>query len=377
MDKISREDLVSKVATILKKECLEGSLSGRLPGSRLIATRLGVSPPTVLQAFKLLESDGVIYSEGVKRGYTVADLSAQSSITKPEKRSHSSQSNSDDLTSICVLVIGPSDWDELPFTVLEIVRKIRNHGERQGYSVVYESMNMVGRRKIDSNLDRLIHIHKATHLLLARPTENVVFSAAEKKLPYYCLGGDVPYSVLKCDVSLVLLEDMIHPAVVHLASHGHTRFLCPMQLGREPINEKMWDLLLKDERIHLSKADFESSFPLQDLTQPDCLLSFWVKEFSYKPPTAVIIEHFTELLSFYQFCNSKNLSIPEDVSVVALFDDPALAWLSPSLTRFVVPTKKMTRLVFNWISRNSLVSKGAKVISPQVVEGSTVKHIST
>jgi DNA-binding LacI/PurR family transcriptional regulator len=176
----------------------------------------------------------------------------------------------------------------------------------------------------------------------------------------------------KCDGTFVLLEEMIHPAVIHLAMRGHTRILCPMQKGRELSRDKVWKLLLKETRFKMTQAAFADAFPVQDLTEAGTLGAFWEKQHRQYRPTAVIVQDFHHLLSFHQFCIGHGLSIPRDVSVIGVFDHPSLRWLAPNLSRFVVPTRRMSRKIIQWVERTEDAPQGLALVPPEAIEGSTV-----
>lgn len=352
-----------QVAERLREIVLQGRWDKVLPGYRILSRELGVGRIHIESALAQLSTEGLL---------APAEPGKARKITASARRGNSVVKHGRDRV---VLALGPCPWDDLPHATLEVLRKAREHALSEHYPLSYGSINMIGRKRIGAHLDRLIHDHQATHLLLITPTEPMVMSARQTGLPFFCLGGEVPKEAGKCDGTFVLLEEMIRPAVIHLAMRGHTRILCPMQKGREMSRDMVWQLLSNETRFKMTEAAFADAFPIQDMTQPGALAAFWEKQHRQYHPTAVIVQDFHELLSLHQFCIGHGHSIPRDVSVIALFDHPSIQWLSPKLSRFVVPTRKMSRKIIKWIERTMNAPQGIALVPPEAIEGNTVADL--
>ena len=353
-----------QVAERLREILIQGRWDKVLPGYRVLSRELGVGRIHIEAALAQLTTEGLLApaEQGKVRKITALARNGNPEVERIRDR--------------VVLVLGPCPWDDLPYATLTVLREAREHAISERYRMSYETIKMIGRKKLGAHLERLVHDHQATHLLLVTPTQRLVLCAHQTRLPYFCLGGEIPKVVEeKCDGTFVLLEEMIHPAVLHLAMRGHTRILCPMQRGRELGRTRVWELLLKETRFKMTQAAFADAFPIQDLTEPGTLAAFWDKQHCQYRPTAVILLDFHHLLSFHQFCIGHGLSIPRDISVIGVFDHPSLRWISPMLSRFVVPTRRMSRKIIQWVGRTVDVPQGIFLVPPEAVEGNTVADL--
>lgn len=353
-----------QVTRQLRDMLINARWSRILPGYRVLTKELGVGRSYIDKALARLTQEGLLEpaEKGKARKINPSAFSKKSS--KPETKIKT------------ILIIAPCNWDDLPHSTLEVLREIREHCNTNGYNLSYAVVSTIGRQKLDGYIDRLIRNYQVSHLLMVTPTESLVMCLSQKKMPFFCLGGEIPKAAGKCDVTLVLIEEMIKPAVRHLMMHGHSEILCPMQLGREMTRDILWEHFRNEDRIKMTRKLFDSTFPIQDISNSNILASFWEKNYTQLRPTAIILQNYNELLSFYDFCIKHRLSIPLDISVIALFDHPSLPWLSPHLTRFVVPTKKMIRHIIKWIARDEHDPQGTFKIQPLAINGETVADLS-
>lgn len=92
----------------------------KLPPVRVLATELGINPNTVQKAYKMLESDGYIYST-VGRGSFVSEKLGQNEAEKIEAKKKLKESASDaykkgvtkeEITSIVDSAINGGNWND-------------------------------------------------------------------------------------------------------------------------------------------------------------------------------------------------------------------------------------------------------------------------
>ena len=74
MHPITRPKALDLAAAALRRELQEQRFAGPLPGSRVLAKHLGVSPPTVAAALRCLAEEGLLVREGRRKAYRVADM---------------------------------------------------------------------------------------------------------------------------------------------------------------------------------------------------------------------------------------------------------------------------------------------------------------
>ena len=346
----------------LRKMLLQGRWEEVIPGYRMLCDELGVSRNHITAALEQLTEEGLLAPAEPGKARHITALATEKKTISPEDQKK-------------VLLLGPCPWDELPYATISVLRKIREQSNLDDFSLTYTHLDMIGRKKLGSQVDRLINSHQASILLLVTPTANLVLHAKEIGIPFFCLGGEIPLKAGKVEGAFVESHEMIRMAMLYLISRGHRKILCPLQVGREIQKEELWKLFTKDPQISLTQETFHFSFPLQDMTHPEVLASFWEQRLSQNAPTAVIVQDFSGLLSLYQFCNQHHLSIPQDISVIALFDHPYVPWLSSELSRFIVPTQKMTRHILDWMDRITRDPLGYIVIPPEAIEGTTVADL--
>src|SRR5688572_2665041 len=85
MARIERKTAAEMAAEAIKAEIASGRWSGRLPGSRVMASETGVSQPTVAAALALLVEEGWLESGGDRRAFRVIPRAPVAVEATPKK----------------------------------------------------------------------------------------------------------------------------------------------------------------------------------------------------------------------------------------------------------------------------------------------------
>jgi DNA-binding LacI/PurR family transcriptional regulator len=96
--------------------------------------------------------------------------------------------------------------------------------------------------------------------------------------------------------------------------------------------------------------------------------------FRTTPPTAMLMDESMFVVPALQFCMSKGLRIPQDVSLISTDPDQAFLWSRPSITHMHYELGPIVRRIVRW-ARN--VSRGRRdlrktLIKAKYVEGESV-----
>ena len=79
--------------------------------------------------------------------------------------------------------------------------------------------------------------------------------------------------------------------------------------------------------------------------------------FRVTPPTALIVDEAPFFVAALQFCVSRGLRVPADVSMVCTDDDPAFEWCSPEVSHIRWDSGPVVRRIVKWVAD---VSRGRK-----------------
>lgn len=96
--------------------------------------------------------------------------------------------------------------------------------------------------------------------------------------------------------------------------------------------------------------------------------------FRHTPPTALILDEPALFFAAQQFLTRQRLSVPDDVSMIALDDHPALEWFEPMVTHLYIDSNRWVRPVVDWVGK---VARGTNdrhetLVKPKLVKGGTI-----
>ena len=100
--------------------------------------------------------------------------------------------------------------------------------------------------------------------------------------------------------------------------------------------------------------------------------------FRVTPPTALIVDEVKFFLAAQQFCASRNLRIPEDVSLICTDDDPHFDWFTPYVSHIWWDRTLVIRQVERWAANVSIGKEDHRQIftNAKFIEGGTIGPVA-
>ena len=192
------------------------------------------------------------------------------------------------------------------------------------------------------------------------------FFAAVQLLPTFIAGGA---SCGKDSVSGVCysLKDEVARVLTSLFERGHREILIPVDYsGIAGIG------ITAEEVVH--HPEMKVFYPEFPENIPSVWQSYWLSALQTYRPSAVVLLSEVHLLSFYGFCASKGLGIPENISVVCLDHTSRMEWMHPVPESYLFEAKKSIAYFKRWCD-STLTLRHYRRIPMLLQQGGSVKSI--
>lgn len=315
---------VEQLAAHFREEILGGSWDEEIPGVAQLVRRLGVGTTTVVAAMELLKKEGVIEGLGERRRSRIAKADA-------EKRSR---------LHVCILLYDKSDLHD------EHTVDLKHRLEQRGHRVT-----LVGKTLSDVRFDlgkviNIVEKARGDAWIILAGSRPILEWFAEQPMPAFAMFGrhmNVPIAGLtihKVPAVAMALRKLValgHRRIVMLAREER-RQPTPALTERRFLNEL--------ERLGLEVGKYNLPDWENDKTGfHRCLDSL----FGFTPPTAIFPGDPALFFATQQYLLGKRITVPGDVSLVALDDHPAFEWFVPGVSHIRTDTRRWVARVVEWI----------------------------
>jgi DNA-binding Lrp family transcriptional regulator len=319
----------------LRQEIVSGQWGDRMPGTRVLANRLGVSPPSVAHALTALAAEGLLIRRGERCAYRVVGMHRTSVILKsPVKPKR-------------LLILTHDEMGRLVDTSRGILERLRALMAERGWEVAHQVIDFVHVKHPQRSWDRKILIEPGTSVIALYGRPALAEWAIRRKVRMFFLGGvdnGLPVSMAGVKSSL-----MAEAALTRLTALGHWRIVLPLcdrpELFKEGMREVMQRAIESAGRVYTKSFHNPES---NELT-PDAIWRMMEVAFSAKPPTALVFLDWKELVTAQSYLLRIGRRVPEDVSVVLLNDQMEAEWFQPKLCRFKLPTRRLLGIMVDWL----------------------------
>lgn len=339
MKQIAKISAVDLVADALREECAAGKWDERLPGTRLLAGRLGVSPPTVSAALAKLVEDGVLEGGGQRRAFRVVEKRARSATkakTAVGKR---------------LLILVHEDLSQLVEITRRVVEKLRERMSGRGWLVELQVVDFLHVKHMQRSWDRLIEVDSNTSVIAVYGRAPLAEWAVKRNVRVLFLGGstgDLPVSMVA-----VRSSEMAADALAKLTALGHSRIVIPLCDRTEPFKAAIRDVTRKavEATGHAYVRAYHN--PESVYIKADVTWRILESVLAKKTPTAFVLLDWKELVTTHCFISRLGLRVPEDVSLMLLNDPAEGEWFHPRLARFSFPVRRIVTEVARWLENES------------------------
>ncbi len=323
-----RRPLPLAAADLLKRQIAAGVWHAYIPPERDLCARMEIGRNTLRAALALLEREGWIGRGHPGRRRAVNPKRATVSPGAAES-SHQ------------VAFLTDQAQDALPLHTLREVDMLRVALGEAGYRLVVRSSQAFPAKGPSGILTRLVRCHPAAVWILHRSS----FDTQQ----WFQIRG-IQALVLGCPhegIDLPYVTENIEAAARHAAGllftagHRSVALLCPgTRLAGHHVAarsvEGVFSRLSPSSTVRASSHDGSADglcLQIRTLLAGD------------DPPTAFITMSVAETVTLVTFLAQLGRRVPDDASVLCLFDDPTFSQIVPAITRYRANTAHLVRLV--------------------------------
>lgn len=339
MKPIKRVSVVESCAQALAELIRSGHWPERIPGTRLLASQLEVSQPTIQKALQLLARQGVLEPAGERRAYQIAAKPRKAGATKPNE-----------VKTIVILT-----HQELHLMVdssqriLELLRKLL---ASKGWKVLFRQFDYLHAKAPHRSWERILGVGRDVPVIALYGRTCLAQWALELNIRIAFLGGVTDgLPVPKFSVSS---SQMLGEAYRRLIELGHRRIVTPLCDRAASFSDAMKEAARQQfERAGLPYSPTYTN-PERDYLTPDVTRHLLESIFNQTPPTALVLMDWREVLAVFCFLSRLGLKVPGDVSLVLLNEQTDAEWFSPSLARFEFQPNRLVRRLHQWAEGKNL-----------------------
>ena len=303
----------------------------KLPGVDKLSSDMGVSRDTVRAALKSLEASQWIKPGGNGKARVTPDVVPRSTKARPLK----------------VVILPDRRVEYFATSLASQVLLLQRHIQQAGHQCDLAAKSLadfagdVGRiRRFTSSVAADVWI------VMSAPRPVLEWFM---KQPFTTIAWGGWHRALSLPGSGSSMAPAVQAAARDLLQRGHKRIVmfCHPML-RAPVAGPTVQAF-KDE-LEAAGVPFVNGFHVPDFeSTPAGLESVLQELFKVTPPTAVIVTMHTYQLALMTFLQSRRLRVPEDVSVVAGYEDAKLDWMLPKMATFRVHQEKIVRRIIRWV----------------------------
>lgn len=341
----------------IRSAIVSGRWKEGLPGVRAIASEVGVSFSTVQNAIRRLENEGFLIGEGEGRNRVTR--------AKPGAKTRASRR-----APLRVGILLPDN----PSTMLvdPSLRSMLSALENKGHHPFFAPKSI---RELRGDPRRVLATLDTTPadawIGVDAPRDVLETIASELEAPFLAWGGRLG-GIKLADTGLSA-SAAVRACVRRLLDLGHRRItlVCP-DFWRHP-------------SPGASVTAFRQELAARGIVASGYHVPDWVpsKEgfaellkslFSLTPPTAMIVDRTVEAFAVVNFLAARGLSVPRDLSLVLMSEDPAVAWSTPGLAYFKTGLERVLRRTTRWVDACASGTQDRKSIRYDVlfVDGESV-----
>ena len=348
MKKPEKKSLSLKTAEVLEEEIASGKWVDRLPGYRLLSAQMGVSPKIVSEALKILS----------RRKVLLPAVPRSPRLINPDRSQIIPADQSKNLT-----ILTGSGVQKLGSQSYEIVLKIHERLQASGWQIHAVSPDGYTSGMITDELESLATHRRHHRWLMFAPASEIVTWAMEKKLEIICVGGrvtdDSPPAIGQS------IQHKIGIAMEKVISLGHRRISLMTSRRKAKIFPRLGELVSGIFEAHQIPFQTNYNLPVPDEDTPEAFKTTLKKLLNHSPPTAIVVTASEFLPAIYSISPRMGLSIPDDLSLVTLQDDPVNSWFSPVPSHFGSNVNQIINPVCNWIENYPELPCAMRMVKPE------------
>ena len=330
---LTRKRLAIVAAESLAEAIRRGEYPDFLPGSRVLAERLGVSRPVVGEACRFLQRKGWIENAGPRTVYRVVRQTSprDNSPTEPKQ--------------MCFVL--PARLEGLPFRDQLLIRRGEALMSRRGWKVMIVLLPFQEAKRPRSRWDRQLPSDPEIRMVIFYGNPAIARWAISRKRRFLFVGGT--FGGLPVSMVGVKGRWMAEDCVKTLIALGHRRIVLPMCACPALLADGIREAIATEFAVVGAPYSERHNTPESGYDTPEVLRLMIEKSLATYRPTAFLALSWNHLLTILACVWKAGLKIPGDVSVALLSDDPVVEWFHPRIASFEFPLGRLLRHIRNWL----------------------------
>jgi DNA-binding LacI/PurR family transcriptional regulator len=317
------KSVAEQVAAHLRRGLEEGRWDRLLPGRDRLAGELGVNAKTIEAALRQLEREGLVENPGKGIRRRIAERGVRRAAP----------------LRIALLLSEQKDRG------VDYIVDIRHHLIHAGHDAFHAEKALVDLGMNPARIADLVGRTAADAWIVVAGSLEVLEWFASAPVPAFALFGPI------AGVPIAGAGPRKAPAIAEAARTllglGHRRVAMLVRPRRLlPVPGLPEQAFLEELKAHgIAPAPYH--LPHWEET-PERFHGMLDSLFRVTPPTALIVDEPGFFIAVMQYCLSRRIRVPEDLSLVCTDDDPAFAWCHRSVAHIAWSRGPIVRRVFQW-----------------------------
>ncbi len=350
-----RASLIPQIAETLRQAISEGLWQECLPGERELADRFQVSRPTLREALKLLQREGIVDVVHGKRRRILLK------VQHPRRSSR----------NVVAAITQDPPHLMAPLTIF-YMNELRKHIQEAGLQLEILTDRRLNSSKPEKLLEGKVRDEKVACWILLSVTQQIQSWFDQRGLPALVVGSCYPeIAIPSLDIDY---RAICRHAVGEFLRKGHRRlaFLTPAtKVAGDEASEEGFLTGVADS----GHTDANATFFRHDGTREDICRKLDRLLRAPARPTGLLISRPFHLLTAFTYLLQKGLSLPGDLSIISRDNDTYLSCLYPDIARYSYRRRhfaqRLARLIIQLATTGSLPKREHRLI-PQFHSGTTV-----
>lgn len=303
-----------------------------MPGKHQVADELGINNKTVEAALRLLESEGLLVPQGAGRRRRI-----EPALGRVPRQMR-----------IAIL-----DYEPLVHTEGYLV-ELQHLLTEAGHAAFFAERSLTELRMEVPRIRRFVKTAKADAWVVLAGSREVLGWFASQPEPVFALFGrrrGLPIAGVGPDKPPAMAA-----AARALVQLGHRRIVLLARPARRLPEPGATERAFLDELANHGIS--LGSYHLPDWEETVAGFHSRLESlFRVTPPTALIIDEAPFFVAALQFCSSRGLRVPQDVSLICTDADPSFAWCKPTVAHIRWDSRPAVKRVLRWAAN---VSRGKR-----------------
>ena len=342
--------MVDQVAERLRQGIRSRRWIESMPGRSRLAEELGVSSSTVIRALSLLENEGLLVSGGPGKKRKIVEGSVDS-----ESRS----------LRVALMLF------DRQHRATDFISELLHQLEEAGHIPFIAEKTVLDLGQDSKVISRYVESVSADAWMITNGSHDLLKMMIEKQVPTFALFGC--HDCLSIAGARPDKSPMVTKITQQLINLRHRRivFICRHFVRSPGPTKLVVDYLKVLEEANIRVGEY--NLPRWEESK-EGLARLLESLYRHTPPTALIFDEAHLFNAGFHFLSQKRLIVPQDVSLVALEEDPDLRWCQPPITHVRWDHSKLITPVVRWASKiaNGKEDLRQVLTSAELIEGGTV-----